>query len=219
MIFPSNSSAFPSGILPSRRACPLPGAEIDNRNPETEHSKPSLPLTIDWEDWFQLCCAPFDGLDALECFEDRLELATDLALELCADLGATATWFCLGDQARRHPGALARIAVAGHRIGLHGLTHRRACDMTLALFRASLGDGKALLEDLSGAEVAAYRAPEWSLRGPAADWQRELPRLGFRIDSSRAPLGVLGDPAWPRAAYRTADGLWELPPPVAGRAP
>ena len=88
--------------------------------------------------------------------------------------------------------------------------------MTLAAFRASLAGGKTLLEDLAGTEVAAYRAPEWSLRGRAAEWQRELPGLGFRIDSSRAPLGVLGDPGWPRTAHQTAEGLWELPPPVAG---
>lgn len=107
---------------------------------------------------------------------------------------------------------------AGHRIGLHGLTHRRACDMDLAEFRAALADGKALLEDLAGAEVVAYRAPEWSLRGSAAGWQAHLPELGFRIDSSRAPLGVVGDRSWPRTAHRTAGGLWELPPPVAGAA-
>lgn len=175
-----------------------------------------LPLSIDWEDWFQLCCPPFDGADALERFEDRLALATDLALGLCGDLGAQATWFCLADQARRHPELLRRIAAGGHRIGLHGLTHRRACDMHLEEFRASLRAGKALLEDLSGTPIVSYRAPEWSFRGPAADWWRELPALGFRIDSSRAPLGVLGDPGWPRGAHRILDGLWELPPPVAG---
>lgn len=179
----------------------------------------SLPLSFDWEDWFQLCCPPFDGPDALDQFEDRLERATDLALQFCADLDATGTWFCLGDQARRHPVLLRRIAGQGHRIALHGLSHARSFTMDRASFRNSLKDGKALIEDISGARVLGYRAPEWSLRGDASDYWRELPDLGFTFDSSRAPLKVLGDPGWPRRPYRLMDGLWELPPPVLGLGP
>lgn len=80
-------------------------------------------------------------------------------------------------------------------------------------------DGKALLEDLSGRPVVGYRAPEWSLRGPASDWWRDLPELGFRYDSSRVPLALLGDPSWPRWPHRLAEGLWELPPPVLWSGP
>ena len=178
--------------------------------------RPTLPLSIDWEDWFQLCCPPFDEDGVLDRFEDRLARATDLALGLCEDLGAEATWFCLADQAKRHPELLRRIAGSGHRIGLHGLTHRRACDMDLAEFHTSVRSGRRLLEDLSGTAVTSYRAPDWSLRGPAEEWWKELPELGIRIDSSRAPLGILGDPNWSRQAGKLGDGLWELPPPVAG---
>lgn len=130
------------------------------------------------------------------------------------DLGATATWFCLGDQAKRHPDLLRRIVGAGHAIGLHGITHRRAFEMDRAAWQASVRDGKALLEDLSGRAVVGYRAPEWSLRGPAMDWWRDLPELGFCYDSSRVPLAVIGDPSWPRRPHLLAEGLWELPPPV-----
>ncbi len=179
-------------------------------------TRPSLPLSIDWEDWFQLCCDPFDRPGALDRFEDRLERATDRTLALCEETGARATWFCLGDQSRRHPALLRRIAGAGHEIALHGLTHRRALEMDEAAFRASLAQGRALLEDLSGAPVAGFRAPEWSLRGRAEGYWRLLPELGFRFDSSRAPLGLLGDPAWARGAHLLQEGLWELPPPVAG---
>lgn len=180
---------------------------------------PSLPLSLDWEDWYQLCCPPFDAADAHDRFEDRLEHATDLALELCADLGARGTWFCLADQARRHPGSLRRIADAGHRIALHGFTHARAFQLDEATFRASLQAGKAALEDITGAAVTGFRAPEWSLRESAEDWWQLLPELGFAFDSSRAPLKVLGDPAWPRRPYRLPNGLWELPPPVMGLGP
>ena len=67
--------------------------------------------------------------------------------------------------------------------------------------------------------MLGYRAPEWSLRGVAADWWRDLPALGFRYDSSRVPLAVIGDPAWPRRPHRLAEDLWELPPPVMWSGP
>ena len=73
-------------------------------------------------------------------------------------------------------------------------------------------EGKAKLEDLAGVPVLGYRAPEWSLRDRAVDYWRELPGLGFTFDSSRAPLKVLGDPAWPIRPHRLMEGLWELPP-------
>ena len=148
-----------------------------------------------------------------------MPLATERALALCADLDAKATWFCLGDQAQRHPELLRRIASEGHAIGLHGLTHRRAFEMDRGAWRASLRDGKALLEDLTGRSVVGYRAPEWSLRGPAEDWWQDLPELGFRYDSSRAPLSVIGHPAWPRRPHLLTEGLWELPPPVLWSGP
>jgi polysaccharide deacetylase family protein (PEP-CTERM system associated) len=180
---------------------------------------PRLPLSLDWEDWFQLCCPPYDQPEALDRYECRLPLATERALELCADLGATATWFCLGDQARRHPDLLRRIVSEGHTIALHGLTHRRAFEMDHKSWRADMHDGKALLEDLAGQPVVGYRAPEWSLRGPASDWWQDLPELGFHYDSSRVPLAIIGEPSWPRRPYRLAEGLWELPPPVLWSGP
>lgn len=171
-----------------------------------------LPLSLDWEDWYQLCCPPYDAADAHERFEDRLAHATDLALQLCSDLDAKATWFCLADQAARHPALLRRIVAQGHRIGLHGSDHRRAFQFDRATFVARMKEGKAKLEDLAGVHVLGYRAPEWSLRDRAEDYWRELPALGFTFDSSRAPLKVLGDPAWPIRPHRLTGGLWELPP-------
>ena len=179
----------------------------------------SLPLTVDWEDWFQLCCPPYDGPDALDRFECRLPLATDLVLAFCEDLGATATWFCLADQAERHPALLRRIVAAGHAIGLHGLTHRRACEMDRQAFRRNLDLGRKILEDLAGAPVQGFRAPEWSLRGAAERYWEDLQEAGFRYDSSRAPLALLGSPERPRRCHRLRDDFWEFPPPVAGMGP
>lgn len=173
-----------------------------------------LPLSIDWEDWFQLCCAPYDLPGALEAFEDRIEGATVATLDLCASMNATATWFCLGEQAVRHPQLLKRIAEAGHSIGVHGFHHRRAFELGRHRWREELLRTRGLLQDLTGQPVEGYRAVEWSLRGEAETWWEELPEWGFRFDSSRAPLKVIGDPKRPRVAHRLPNGLWELPPGV-----
>ena len=108
---------------------------------------------------------------------------------------------------------------SGHAVGLHGLTHRRAFEVDRRSWRRSIQEGKALLEDLAGVPVVGYRAPEWSLRGAAADWWEDLPELGFRYDSSRVPLAVIGNPAWPRDPHPLMEGLWELPPPVLWSGP
>lgn len=172
-----------------------------------------LPLSFDWEDWWQLCLPGFtDGAR----FEDRLTLATERSLELCADLGAKATWFCLVDQAQRHPRLLRRIQAEGHRIALHGREHTRVCDLDRPTFRRWLDEGRSRLEDLCGERILGFRAPEWSLRGRAENHIEELPAQGFRYDSSRAPLPLLGDPRWPRRRHRWPSGLESFPPPVAG---
>lgn len=181
---------------------------------EAEDSR--LPFSIDWEDWFQLCCPPYDGPFALDRFECRLPLATDKTLELCEGLGATATWFCLADQAQRHPGVLRGIAGRGHRIGLHGCTHRRVFLSDRSAFRTELETGRKILEDITGGPVQGFRAPEWSLRGAAVDYWEEVQDAGFRYDSSRAPLAVLGSTDWPRRSHQLRQGFWECPPPVAG---
>jgi peptidoglycan/xylan/chitin deacetylase (PgdA/CDA1 family) len=179
-------------------------------------SESRLPLSIDWEDWYQLCLPGFEDHSR---FQDRLEIATDRTLELCEELGATGTWFCLADQARRHPHLVKRIAEAGHRIGVHGLTHARAFELSRNVWRDQISEARAYLQDASGQTVLGYRAAEWSLRGAAEDWWEELPAMGFTFDASRAPLKVVGDPSWSRRAHRLPNGLWELPPPVFGPVP
>lgn len=195
MTSPWSSSASPSGISPEVHA-------------------PSLPLSFDWEDWWQLC---LPGFSEASRFEDRLARATDLALALCEDLQAKGTWFCLVDQAQRHPELLRRIQAQGHAIALHGLDHTRACDQERPAFLRWLEEGKARLEDLCGAPVLGFRAPEWSLRGSADGFLEDVRASGFRYDSSRAPLAVLGDPGWPRQRHRRPDGLEVFPPPVVGK--
>src|SRR4051812_4131243 len=49
--------------------------------------------------------------------------ATPAVLELLAGAGATATFFLVGEQVVRRPALAARIAAAGHGVGLHCHRH------------------------------------------------------------------------------------------------
>jgi len=179
----------------------------------------SVPFSIDWEDWFQLCCAPFDAPDALDRYTTRLPIATEKALAFCREFSAEVTWFCLADQARRHPHLIRLMVDEGHHVALHGLTHRRATSMDRAGFRTFLKDSRAIVEDISGTSVRGFRAPEWSLRGPAEAYWEEIRDQGFLYDSSLAPLAFMGSTHRCREARLLAEGFWEMPPPVAGLGP
>lgn len=84
---------------------------------------------------------------------------TPRVLDVLAARGATATFFVLMDNARRHPALLDRIAVAGHEIALHGLDHRRLTALPAAEVHRRTARGKAELEDLTGAPVRWFRPP------------------------------------------------------------
>lgn len=137
----------------------------------------------------------------------------------CADLGVKATWFCLADQAKRHPELLKRILASGHLLALHGRDHRRAFTLDREPFRAWLKEGRSTLEDLSGTPIRGFRAPEWSLRGQAEAYWELLAEEGFAYDASRAPVPGLGRLSWPRRVHHLGKGLREVPPLCWGPLP
>lgn len=175
-------------------------------------------LTIDVEEWFHDDWRPDRGADW-----DRLPstVATDVAvmLDLLAGAGARATFFVLGDVARRHPALVKRIAAAGHEIASHGDAHRRVPTQAPAAFRRDVRSSLDVLSDCTGVAVAGYRAPYFLNR--ACDlWAIDvLAELGLRYDASYVPvrwMPYLGR-SIPRVPYRHPCGVWEFPLPFAER--
>lgn len=62
-------------------------------------------------------------------------------------LGVRATFFLLGSQVERHPGAVAALLADGHEVALHGHAHRNHLART----------APALVADLEGARAAVVR--------------------------------------------------------------
>lgn len=97
--------------------------------------------------------------------------ATKWILELLENYNAEATFFCLGNQAEKHPDLLAEILLKGHSIGNHSMTHPRGWKTNT----------KQYLEDVLIAEKhidsKMFRPPYGSLK---LSQHKAVKRAGFK---------------------------------------
>jgi peptidoglycan/xylan/chitin deacetylase (PgdA/CDA1 family) len=84
---------------------------------------------------------------------------TPAVLEALAEAGAVATFFVVGEQVRRYPSLVAETAAAGHRIALHGDTHRTHVRLAPHKFGEDLGRGHAAIAGATGGEPEIHRPP------------------------------------------------------------
>ncbi|HWC64451.1 MAG TPA: polysaccharide deacetylase family protein [Thermoanaerobaculia bacterium] len=195
------------------------GKASENVAPVRFDPAPSV-LTVDFEEWFCVCGDDwYSDSRNWDRFEPAIERSSEALLSRLDEAGARATFFVLGWLARRRPELVRRIAAAGHEIAFHGMAHRRCDELSGAELRRDLAEGKALLEDLSGAEVVGFRAPEWSVRGPDDPTLAALAGAGYRYDASMTAIPILGRPGNPRraVAVRTTEGTILEFPPLTGR--
>lgn len=169
----------------------------------------AVTFTLDVEDY----AGPLDA--------PRAPKITREVVAFLAERGVRGTFFVVGELAEEHPDLVRDIAAAGHEIGLHAYRHDPLPVIGETAFRDDTIRGKALLEELSGAAVVGFRAPQFSLVA-SSTWATDvLADLGFRYSSSvlpaRSPL--YGFPGQPRVPYRWPSGIVELPCPVVSYGP
>jgi polysaccharide deacetylase family protein (PEP-CTERM system associated) len=166
-------------------------------------------LSVDVEDWFHVgaferVISPADW-PTLEC---RVERNTDALLAMFDDAGIKATFFTLGWVAERYPQLMRRIADAGHELANHGSNHDRVFTFTPQQFAADIDRARKNIEDASGAKVAGYRAPSFSI-DQRTPWAHEvLAEQGYAYSSSVAPVkhDHYGWADAPRFAFRPVKG-------------
>lgn len=171
-------------------------------------------LTIDVEDYFQVSAfAPYIDRSQWDRLPCRVEANVDRILAMLDQANVKATFFTLGWVAERYPQVVRMIHAGGHELASHGFAHRRATDQTPKEFLADIRLAKAILEDVSGATVAGYRAPSFSI-GPSNPWAFEcIANAGYRYSSSIYPIrhDHYGVPDAPRFAHEVRPGLLEVP--------
>jgi peptidoglycan-N-acetylglucosamine deacetylase len=117
---------------------------------------------------------------------------TPRVLDALDEAQAPATFFAIGEQARRSPDLVRRIHAAGHAIGNHTYSHRHPWFMSQRAARAQVRDGAQALSDVIGIAPRFYRPPHGRYRPCMSD---EAQRCGETVvlwDVSAIDWGPLG---------------------------
>jgi peptidoglycan/xylan/chitin deacetylase (PgdA/CDA1 family) len=91
---------------------------------------------------------------------------TPRILDRLAERGVRATFFVIGEAARRYPELVRRIAAEGHALGNHTYTHARCTELTPEELAEELAQTDEALREICGMEVALFRPP-WGAIRPA----------------------------------------------------
>jgi polysaccharide deacetylase family protein (PEP-CTERM system associated) len=177
-------------------------------------------FTVDVEEWFHICGVDALGPHAWDTLTSRVRETTRLVLDELARADVRGTFLFVGWVAERHPDLVQEVLRAGHRIGCHSFWHRHVYRLTPEGFDADLEAALRVLRAAGAPEVESFRAPEWSIRADAGWALETLARRGIRIDSSLAPVRLVGDPGGPRAPHlrqTPAGSILEMPPLVTDR--
>lgn len=146
--------------------------------------------------------------------ESRVERNVDRLLEIFSTHRARATFFVLGEVARRHPAMVRRLARERHEVGCHGHDHTDVTALDVLSFRKDIRQAKACIEDVLGERILGYRAPNFSIGRKEQPWAyRVLLEEGFQYDSSSFPIhhDRYGQPDAPRFPYAAcSDGPRQL---------
>jgi peptidoglycan-N-acetylglucosamine deacetylase len=178
-------------------------------------------FTVDVEEWFHICGVggPLDRAH-WPSLESRVVANTHVLLDLLDRAGVRATFFVLGYVAEQHPELVQRILQAGHEVGSHSHLHDRVYELTPTAFSQDLDRSLAALRACGVTEIAGFRAPEWSINDRSLWALDALAARGIRVDSSMAPMKIVGRPDYAQAIHRRATShgeIVECPPAVTRR--
>ena len=184
-------------------------------------SLPNAVFTVDVEDYFQVTGFENDiPRDNWDGFASRVVDSTRVILTMLRNRDIRGTFFILGWVAEKFPHLVREIHADGHEIASHSYWHRLVYQLTPDEFREDLRRSKHVLEDITGIEVTAFRAPSFSITKKSIWALDVLIEEGFTADSSVFPIyhDRCGIPNAKRNVHRlsTPSGsIVEFPPTVA----
>lgn len=174
-------------------------------------------MTVDVEEWFNILDIPGEvPFEQWDSRENRLESNMMRLLELFRKHDVRVTCFWLGFFAKKYPALVRRCYEAGHEIASHGYAHLLAYKVGREKFKEDVESGKKILEDITGAPVAGFRAAGFSVTAEI-DWFFDVIRsAGYLYDSSVFPArrghgGVDNTPLTDYVIHTPSGDLWEIP--------
>src|SRR4051812_39718962 len=103
------------------------------------------------------------GGDQRDYYAGRVEEPTRWLLDQLARFDQKATFFLVGQLARREPDLVRDVHRAGHEVAIHSWDHRRVHHLKPEEFRDDVRQCKDALEQITGDAVVGYRAPTFSI--------------------------------------------------------
>lgn len=177
-------------------------------------------LTVDVEDWYHT-----NGLNIAKEEWSHLKSTvypnTMKILDLFDEVEVKATFFILGDVAKRFPHLVREIVARGHEIGSHGMNHQLVSGQSIEDFKKDFKQSIEILEKITKQKIRFYRAPSWSISQDKLEVLGFLEKNGIICDSSLQPFktplsGINGIPVQPFKPIITGEklDLVEFPPTV-----
>lgn len=105
---------------------------------------------------------------------------TEFVLTLLNQYNAKATFFCIGDNIRKHPEVFRQILAEGHTIGNHTMNHLKAWKTSLEIYVQNIIDCQNLIQEYSPKEdiQQIFRPPYGQISRTKF---KALEKLGYNI--------------------------------------
>ena len=158
-------------------------------------------LTIDLEYWYspELVRGFVVGNK-----DDLIIEMTKPVLDVLDEFDVSATFFVLGEVAKKYPELVEEVYERGHEIGSHAYSHKTLYELGKDKFENEINLSVQLLQHITKEKPIGFRAPSFSVNN-STGWAFEvLEKHGFKYDSSIFPIRtkLYGVPNAPLHIYK-----------------
>lgn len=103
---------------------------------------------------------------------------TGKVLDVLKEYDVKATFFAVGDRAKKHPDLVKRIHDEGHSIGNHSYNHAQLNKLSLDKFKSQIERTNTILKSLTGVNPRLIRPPYGDINEEQLQWAR---KNGYKV--------------------------------------
>lgn len=152
-----------------------------------------------------------------EMYKERVPLLTEQYLKFLDEHESKATFFVVGDVARKYPDLIREIHDKGHEVACHSDKHLHLTKMSKTEFKKDLEENILSIQRAGVTKIFGFRAPTFSLTNEC-EWAYDVMKeCGIVYSSSVLPANnpLFG---WPEfgASHKDMSGVLEIPITLSG---